>query len=158
MKANTMGHYYEDFAVGEEVLHSKSKTIYESDNNLFCMLTMNHHPVHINEDYAQKNQHGKALVVGTLVFSLAVGLTVDDISGKAIANLDYEEIIHKAPVFVGDTISAKTIILDKRLSVSKPDRGIVYVETIVTNQKKEVVLTFKRHILIKTKASEKETE
>lgn len=151
MNANVMGHYYEDFIIGEEIVHAKNKTIFESDNNLFCMLTMNHHPVHISEQYAKENQHGKILVVGTLVFSLAVGLTVDDISGKAIANLDYEQVMHKAPVFVGDTIGAKTIVLDKRLSNSKPDRGIIYVETIVENQRQEVVLTFRRHILVKAR-------
>ena len=104
MKQSVLGLYYEDFIVGEEIKHSLSKTIFESDNNFFSLLTMNHHPVHTNADYAAKNQHGRILVVGTLVFSLAVGITVPDISGKAIANLDYECIKHLAPVFLGDTI------------------------------------------------------
>ena len=92
MKQSVLGLYYEDFIEGEEIHHSLSKTIFESDNNMFSLLTMNHHPVHTNIDYAQKNQHGKILVVGTLVFSIVVGMTVPDVSGKAIANLGYEEV------------------------------------------------------------------
>lgn len=144
-----MGMYFEEFEVGQEIKHSLSKTIFESDNNFFSLLTMNHHPVHTNADYASHNQHGQILVVGTLVFSLAVGMTVPDVSGKAIANLDYEQIKHLGPVFVGDTIYVTTTVLDKRESKSKTDRGIVYVETIARNQRGEAVLSFRRHVLIK---------
>lgn len=144
-----IGRYYEEFNVGEVIEHKTSKTIFESDNNLFSLLTMNHHPVHTNFDYASKQQHGKILVVGTLVFSLAVGITVPDVSGKAIANLLYEEIHHLAPVFIGDTIYVRTTVLDKRESKSKNDRGIVYVESIAYNQKNENVLSFRRKVLIK---------
>lgn len=149
MNQSVLGLYYEDFVVGETIKHSLSKTIFESDNNFFSLLTMNHHPVHTNLDYAQQNQHGKILVVGTLVFSLAVGMTVPDISGKAIANLDYENIKHLGPVFINDTLYVRTKILDKRESQSKPDRGIVYVETIASNQNGQDVLSFRRHVLIK---------
>lgn len=146
-----IGRYFDDFVVGEEIVHSTSKTIFESDNNIFSLLTMNHHPLHTNIDYAEKELHGKILVVGTLVFSLVVGFTVPDISGKAIANLGYEEIKHLAPVFVNDTIYARTKVLEKHDSKSKPDRGIVYVETIAFNQNKLDVLTFRRMVLIKKK-------
>lgn len=149
MNQSVLGLYYEDFVIGETIKHSLSKTIFESDNNFFSLLTMNHHPVHTNLDYAQQNQHGKILVVGTLVFSLAVGMTVPDISGKAIANLDYENIKHLGPVFLNDTLYVRTKILDKRESQSKPDRGIVYVETIASNQNGQDVLSFRRHVLIK---------
>ena len=125
MEPSKLGMYFEEFEVGQEIQHSLSKTIFESDNNFFSLLTMNHHPVHTNMDYAQKNQHGQLLVVGTLVFSIVVGMTVPDISGKAIANLGYEDVKHLRPVFVNDTIYAKTRILSKRESQSKPDRGIV---------------------------------
>lgn len=144
-----MGMYFEEFEVGQEIKHSLSKTIFESDNNFFSLLTMNHHPVHTNADYAGHNQHGKILVVGTLVFSLSVGMTVPDISGKAIANLDYESIKHLAPVFIGDTLYVRTKVLDKRESNSKQDRGIIYVETIASNQNGVDVLSFRRHVLIK---------
>lgn len=130
MQASKLGLYFEEFEVGGVIRHSLSKTIFESDNNFFSLLTMNHHPVHTNADYAAKNQHGQILVVGTLVFSLVVGMTVPDISGKAIANLGYEDIRHLNPVFIGDTIYAETTIISKRESKSKSDRGIVYVETI----------------------------
>jgi len=148
MKANNMGNYFENFIAGEVIHHSLSKTIFESDNNLFSLLTMNHHPVHTNLDYAQKMQHGKPLVVGTLVFSIVVGITVPDISGKAIANLDYEKVEHVAPVFIGDTLYAETEVLECCSSKSKLDRGIVYVETRAKNQHGNTVLCFRRHVLI----------
>lgn len=146
-----MGNFLEDFTVGDIIVHSLSKTIFESDNNFFSLLTMNHHPVHINIDFVKGHQHGQILVVGTLVFSLVVGITVPDISGKAIANLEYESIKHLKPVFINDTISAKTKVLDKWESTSKDDRGIVYVETTAYNQHKEAVLSFKRKVLIPKK-------
>lgn len=149
MNTNQIGHYFEDFTIGETLRHSLSKTVFESDNNLFCLLTMNYHPVHTNLDYAEKQQHGQILVVGTLVFSLVVGFTVPDISGKAIANLDYEKIVHLAPTFVGDTLYARTEILDKRESRTKPDRGILYVETTGYNQNGVDVIRFRRHVLVK---------
>lgn len=155
MHINQMGNFYEDFEIGDEVRHALSKTIFESDNNLFCLLTMNHHPVHINEDYAEKKQHRKILVVGTYVFSLVVGLTVTDISGRAIANLNYENVKHLAPTFIGDTIYAKSIILDKRPSTKKSDRGIVYVETIGYNQNGVEVISFRRNVLIQRRGLEK---
>lgn len=149
MEPHDIGFYWDDLEIGHTFSHSLSKTIFESDNNLFCLLTMNYHPVHTNIDYASKNQHGKVLVVGTLVFSLVVGITVPDISGKAVANLCYEDIQHLNPVFIGDTIYAKTIILDKYLSRSKEDRGIVYVETIGYNQNGIDIIKFRRKVLVK---------
>lgn len=149
MQQSVLGLYYEDFIVGDEIKHSLSKTIFESDNNFFSLLTMNHHPVHTNVDYAAKNQHGQILVVGTLVFSLAVGITVPDISGKAIANLGYEDVKHLNPVFLNDTIYVRTKVLDKRESKTKHDRGIIYVESIAYNQRGEDVLSFRRHVLVK---------
>lgn len=149
MIRSEFGNYYEDFDIGQSINHALSKTIFESDNNLFSLLTMNHHPIHTNVDYASKEQHKKILVVGTLVFSLAVGLTVPDISGKAIANLNYEEILHKGPVFIGDTIYAKTEVLEKRESNTKNDRGVIKVKTNVFNQENITVLSFTRSVLVK---------
>lgn len=149
MEKSKLGSYYEEFEVGETIEHSLSKTIFESDNNLFSLITMNHHPVHTNLDYAIKNEHGEILVVGTLVFSLVVGITVPDISGKAIANLGYEDIRHLGPVFINDTIYARTKVLEKTESKTKNDRGIVYVETIACNQHKQDILSFRRRVLIK---------
>ena len=151
MKASILGNYLEDFKVGETISHTLSKTIFESDNNFFSLLTMNHHPIHTNSDYAEKNQHEKLLVVGTLVFSIIVGITVPDISGKAVANLEYENVNHLGPVFINDTIYASTTILEKRESKSNNDRGIVYVETVAVNQHGEKILSFRRRVLIKKK-------
>ena len=109
---------------------------------------MNQHPLHIDAYYAAGTQHGRCLVVGTLVFSIVVGMSVADISGKAIANLEYEEIKHVGPVFHGDTVYAESRILEKQDSRSKPDRGIVYVETRAFNQHQDVVLTLRRRVLI----------
>lgn len=151
MESSKLGLYYEEFEVGAEIKHNLSKTIFECDNNFFSLMTMNHHPVHTNIDYAGHNQHGKILVVGTLVFSLAVGITVPDISGKAIANLGYEDIKHLNPVFLNDTIYVRTKVLSKRESKSKNDRGIVYVESIAYNQDGTDVLSFRRNVLVKKK-------
>lgn len=143
-----IGRYISDFKIGEVIYHSTSKTIFESDNNLFSLLTMNHHPLHTNIDFASKSQHKQILVVGTLVFSLVVGMTVPDISGKAIANLEYEKVQHLSPVFIGDTIYARTEILDVIESKTKKDRGIIYVETTGYNQNNIDVLKFRRKVLI----------
>ena len=142
------GRHFEDFSVGETIKHYPGRTITEADDMLFCMLTMNHNPLHIDANYAAHTQHGRPLVVGTLIFSLVVGLSVPDISGHAIANLEYSEIKHLAPTFHGDTVYAKTEILDKRESRSKSDRGIVWVETSASNQRGEKILSFKRVVLV----------
>ena len=142
------GRYLEQFATGEVFQHWPGKTICESDNNLFCLLTMNHHPVHIDANYARQTQHKGILVNGALVFSVAVGMSVADISGRAIANLDYERVTHLAPVFVGDTLYAETRVLDVRNSRTKGDRGVVYVETKARNQEGKDVLAFRRHVLV----------
>jgi acyl dehydratase len=144
----TFGRYFEEFQPGNIIKHWPGKTVTESDNNLFCLLTMNHHPVHLDHEYVKAHPHKKILVVGTYVLSVVVGMTVADISGKAIANLEYERITHDGPVFIGDTLHAETEILETRLSRSKPDRGIVYVETRAKNQHGDKVLTLRRKVLI----------
>jgi acyl dehydratase len=142
------GGYLEDYVPGDVYKHWPGKTITEMDNHLFSVLTMNPQPLHIDEHYMQSHQHGQILVNGTLVFSLVVGLSVRDMSGKAIANLEYERVTHDAPTFHGDTIYAQSEVLEVRESRSRPDRGIVYVETKATNQRGEQVLTLRRRILV----------
>ena len=105
---DSFGSFFDEYQIGDTYRHWPGKTITESDNNLFTLLVMNHNPLHIDKEYAKNSQHGKILVVGTLVFSLVAGMSVSDISGKAIANLDYESILHHAPVFIGDTIHAES--------------------------------------------------
>lgn len=142
------GRYFEEFEVGELIKHWPGRTISEADDTWFSLMTMNQHPLHIDAHYASQTQHGQRLVVGTLVFSIVVGMSVADISGRAIANLEYEEVKHQGPVFHGDTIYAESRILDKRESRTKLDRGIVHVETRGVNQRGEVVLTLKRRVLV----------
>jgi len=147
-KYDNFGRFLEDFKVGSVYKHQDKKTITEKDNNLFCQITMNHHPLHLDAEYAKSTIYKKIVVAGTYIASVAVGLSVPDISGKAIANLDYEKITHDAPVFLGDTLHAETKILEVKESKTKPDRGIVFVETRAFNQNNEKVLTLRRHILI----------
>ena len=142
------GGYFEDFTPGDVFKHWPGKTITEMDNNLFCLLTMNHQPLHLDTEFAKGQQHGRILVVGTLVLSLVAGMSVPDTSGKAIANLEYERITHDAPVFQGDTVYAESEILEVRESRSRPDRGIVYLESRAFNQRDEKVLTLRRRFLV----------
>lgn len=150
------GRYYEEFTIGQVFQHWPGRTITEFDDTWFSLMTMNQHPLHIDEHYARQTQHGQRLVNGTLVFSLVVGLSVADISGRAIANLEYEEVKHVGPVFHGDSIYAESRVLDKRESDGKPDRGIVHIETKGFNQRKELVLTLKRMVLVPKKPANAE--
>ena len=108
------GRYFEDFELGDVYKHWPGKTITEYDDHLFCMITMNHHPSHTNEWFAEhESPQGKNLVVGNLVYSLVLGMSVPDVSGSAIANLEVETLQHAKPTFHGDTIYAETRVLDE---------------------------------------------
>jgi acyl dehydratase len=146
--ARPYGRYLEDFEEGATYKHWPAKTVTEADDHLFCLITMNHHPLHLNDEYARQSQQGRNVVVGPLVYSLALGMSVADISGKAIANLATEELSHPAPVFHGDTLYAESEVLEVRPSQSKSDRGVVRVRTDVYNQRNELVATFKRAVLV----------
>src|SRR5258707_5490112 len=107
--AHPYGRYLEEFEVGAVYRHWPAKTITEADDHLFCMITMNHHPLHIDAHYAETSTHFKRnVVVGNLVYSLALGMSVADVSGKAIANLEVEQLKHENPTFHGDTIYAES--------------------------------------------------
>ncbi len=147
------GRYLEDFEPGQTFKHWPGKTITEADNHLFSLLTMNTNPLHIDENYMEEHQHGKILVVGTLVLSLVVGMSISDTSGKAIANLEYERVTHDAPVFQGDTIYAESEVLEVMESRTRPDRGVVYIESRAFNQRGERVLTMRRKFLTPKKGS-----
>ena len=147
-RRDTFGGYLEDFVPGDVFKHWPGKTITEMDNHLFSLLTMNHNPLHIDERYMSEHQHGKILVNGALVLSLVVGMSVPEMSGKAIANLEYEKIIHTGPTFHGDTIYAESEILEVNESRSRPDRGIVYIETRAHNNREEQILTMRRRFLV----------
>src|SRR3954451_4335557 len=146
--AHPYGRYLEEFEVGAIYKHWPAKTVTEADDHLFCLITMNHHPLHINDVYAAKSQQGRNVVVGPLVYSLALGMSVSDVSGKAIANLATEELKHPAPVFHGDTLFVESEVLEVKPSSSKPDRGVVTVHTRVYNQDGTLVAEFKRAVLV----------
>ena len=110
--AHPYGRYLEEFEVGAVYKHWPAKTVTEADDHLFCLITMNHHPLHINDVYASSSQQGRNVVVGPLVYSLALGMSVSDVSGKAIANLATEELKHPAPVFHGDTLFCESEVLE----------------------------------------------
>src|SRR3954451_16662983 len=146
--ARPYGRYLEEFEVGAVYKHWPAKTVTEADDHLFCLLTMNHHPLHINDVYAGESEQGRNVVVGSLVYSLALGMSVGDVSGKAIANLATEELVHPAPVFHGDTLFVESEVLEVTASRSKPDRGVVKVRTDVFKQDGTLVATFKRAVLV----------
>jgi acyl dehydratase len=146
--AHRYGRYLEEFEVGAVYKHWPAKTITEADDHLFCLLTMNHHPLHINDVYAKESQQGRNVVVGSLVYSIMLGMSVSDVSGKAIANLATEELMHPAPVFHGDTLYVESEVLEVRPSSSKPDRGVVKVKTDAYKQDGTLVATFRRAVLV----------
>ncbi len=147
------GRYFEEFEVGAVYRHWPGKTVTESDDHLFCLITMNHHPLHLDAHYAQSaTQFGRNVVVGNLIYSLLLGMSVADVSGKAIANLEVESLRHLAPTFHGDTIYGETTVLDKKESGSKPDRGVVTVETRGYKQDGTLVCVFRRRVMVPTKA------
>ena len=149
MDAMQFGRSYEEFEVGATYRHWPGKTVTEYDDHLFCLLTMNHHPLHLDSHYAEETtQFGKNVVVGNYVYSILLGMSVADVSGKAIANLEVESLRHVAPTFHGDTLYGETRVLDKWESKSKDDRGVVHVETIGYNQDGTVVCIFRRKVMV----------
>lgn len=130
------------------IFHYPGKTITDNEHSLFCLMTMNHHPIHIDKEFAKKTKFRKQLVVGTYIFSLVVGMTVRDISIKAEANLNYSKINHLRPTFIGDTIYAKSKIISIKNTKSKKYK-ILNVQTIARNQHKLKILEFYREILFK---------
>jgi acyl dehydratase len=144
------GRTFEEFEVGAVYKHWPGKTVTEYDDHLFCLLTMNHHPLHLDAHYAEETDFGRNVVVGNYVYSLLLGMSVPDVSGKAIANLEVESLRHVAPTFHGDTIYGETTVLDKRPSGSKPDRGVVSVETRGHNQDGKLVCVFRRKVMVPT--------
>lgn len=142
------GKYYEDLAVGAQFRHSTGRTVTEMDNTLFCALTLNTQPLHINADFAATTQFGQRIVNGLFTLGLVVGLSVAELTeGTIVANLGYDKVVHPHPVFHGDTVYAETEVLEKRDSASKPDRGIVRLKQTGRNQAGQVVVEFERTVM-----------
>ena len=144
----SFGRYFEDFEVGDVYEHRPGRTISEADNTWFTLLTMNQHPLHFDAAYAAKSEFGQPVVNSALTLSIVAGMSVSDISQKAIANLGWNDIRLTAPVFAGDTIYAASEVLSKRESGSRPDQGIVTVRTSGTKADGTVFMTYERTVLV----------
>lgn len=142
------GRYLEDFEIGDIYEHRPGRTITEADNIHFSLLTMNFHPMHCDAAHAAKSEFGQLLVNSGLTVAIVLGMTVNDVSGKAIANLGWKEIKLTAPVFCNDTLYAESQVLEKRESRSRPTQGIVTVHTRAFNQHGVQVMEFVRSALI----------
>ena len=147
----SFGRYYEDFKVGEIYEHRPGRTITQSDNTWFTLLTMNQHPIHFDEEFGKGTEFGKTLVASPFTIALMVGMSVSDISHKAIANLGWTDILLPHPLFVGDTLYAESEVIKLRESKSRPDDGIVTVKTLGKNQDNILVASFLRSALIPKK-------
>ncbi len=142
------GKYFDDLEVGQSIRHSLGRTITEADNVLFCALTANTQPLHLDEEFAARTSFGRRIVNGIYTLGLAVGLTVGDLTqGTIVANLSYEKVSHPSPVFHGDTLRVETEVLEKRPSQSRPGQGIVRLRHIGRNQHGEIVVDFERTVL-----------
>ena len=144
----SVGRFYEDFAVGDVYEHRPGRTITETENTWFTLLTMNQHLLHFDFAYAAKSEFGRPLVNSCLTLSVVVGMSVSDISQKAIGNLGWNDIRLTAPVFIGDTIYAESEVLTKRESAKRPTQGIVTVRTTGRKADGTVFMTFERTVLV----------
>lgn len=142
------GKYYEDLEVGQRIRHSNGRTVTEMDNVLFCSLTMNTQPLHLNEEFAAGTEFGQRIVNGIFTLGLVVGLTVPELTeGTIVANLGYDRIVHPNPVFHGDTITAETEVLEKRESRSRPNLGVVRLKHTGRKQDGAVAVELERTVL-----------
>jgi acyl dehydratase len=142
------GRYLEDFELGAVYEHRPGRTLTDADNIHFSLLTMNFHPMHCDAAFAAKSEFGKLLVSSGLTLAIVLGMTVNDVSGKAVANLGWKEINLTAPVFAGDTLYAESEVLDIRESKSRPTQGIVTVKTRAFNQNGVEIMNFIRSALV----------
>ena len=134
------GKYFEELNVGDTFVHQPSRTVTETDNLLFTTLTLNPQPLHLDAEFARDSIHGQILVNSIFTLGLVVGLSVGDTTlGTTLGNLGFDKTTFPNPVFIGDTITASTTVVDKRESKSKPDRGIVTFEHVARNQRGEIV-------------------
>ncbi len=144
----TYGRYYEEFEVGHVYQHRPGRTISEADNTWFTLLTMNTHPLHFDAEYGAASEFGQILVNSAFTVALIGGMSVSDVSQKAVANLGWNNIKLPAPVFVGDPLYAESEITGKRESKSRPNDGIVDVKSIGKKADGTIVCTYDRTILV----------
>jgi len=154
----SFGRFFEDFTPGDIYEHRPGRTISEADNTWFTLLTMNTHPLHFDAEYAKHSEFGRCIVCSPLTVSLMVGMSVTDVSQKAIANLGWSNIRLVHPLFAGDTLTSESEVKAKRESKSRPNAGIVTVETRGFNQDGTLVCDFERTILVAKRDSDMETK
>lgn len=158
-KMSRTGRYYEDFQVGDTFQHHWGRTLSEAECQLFTTWTANANPLYFNRVYAQSLGHPRCPANPLLVMNVVFGMTVEDLSEQALAHLGYWNMVFHQPVYPDETLFAESTVLDMRPSESKDDRGIVHVRTTGFNERGEVVLSYERKILVKTKAAyQKELE
>lgn len=134
------GKYFEELEPGMEFDHLPHRTVTETDNLLFCAMTHNPQPLHLDAEFARQTVHGRILVNSLYTLGLVIGLSVADTTlGTTIGNLGLEKVEFPNPVFIGDTLRVSTRIVEKRASQSKPDRGIVWFQHRALNQRDEIV-------------------
>jgi len=139
------GKYFEELAIGDTFTHQPSRTVTETDNLLFTALTLNPQPLHLDAEFARGTQHGRILVNSIFTLGLIVGLSVGDTTlGTTLGNLGFDKTTFPNPVFIGDTITARTTVVAKRESASKADRGVVTFEHQGINQRGEIVCSCMR--------------
>ena len=148
VKEGWRGRFWEDFEVGDVYEHPLGRTVTNTDNSWFTLLTQNTAPIHFDHHYAAQTEFKKPLVNSCFTLALITGQTVTDISQNVMANLGWDEVRLPNPVFEGDTVYSRSEVLEKRESKSRPNVGIVSVKTVGFNQDGKVVLTFKRTALI----------
>lgn len=142
------GKFFEDLQVGQHIQHPRGRTVTETDNVLFCSLTMNTQPLHLDAEFSKQTQFGQQLVNGVFTMGLVVGLSVPELTeGTIVANLGYDKVVHPNPVFHGDTITAESEVLEKRESSSKPDRGIVRIKQTGRKQDGSIVVELERTVM-----------
>jgi len=142
------GRSYEDFTVGDVYEHRPGRTISEADNTWFTLLTMNNHPLHFDHAYAAQTEFGRPLVNSCLTLAIVTGMSVDDVSYRAIGNLGWDKVRLTAPVFAGDTLYAESEVLAKRESKSRPNQGVVTVRTRGLKADGTEFMSFERAVLV----------
>ena len=148
VKRGWEGRCFEDFEVGDIYVHPLGRTVSQTDNTWFTLLTLNTNNVHFDHAFAAGTEFGKPLVNSAFTLALVTGMTVSDLSQNAMANLGWDEIRLPAPVFEGDTLYARTEVLDKRESKSRPNVGIVKVRTVGFNQDNVDVISYNRTFMV----------
>ena len=146
------GRYFDEWQVGDKLTHQPGRTVTETDNLMFSAMTHNMQPLHLDAEYARATEFGQIVVNSTFTFSLAVGLSIADTTvGTIVANLGFDKVVTPSPVFIGDTLTCHTEVLEKRESKSRPNAGVVVFGHTMTNQRGQTVISLTRTVMLQKK-------